>query len=252
MIRDKLEHRDCLLVVGTYNNGDRLLRTMQSTPPNFPIDILVVDDGSTDNSLDMIKDFSFTLLRHETNRGIGVLIRTACNYALMKGYKAVALIPGNDKNTIAEVPRLVEPILSGRADYVQGSRYLPGSRRDHTPLFRLFMVKLIALFLTIITFRKITDSMEGFRAFRLSILDDPDIDINQEWLDRYALEIYLFFKVTKGRKYRYKEVPISKIYPRVKKSIVNQKGAEYTKIRPFVDWWDIMKPIFYLWLGLRK
>jgi len=252
MNRDKLEHKNCLLVVGTYNNGDRLLKTVQSAPSDFPIDILIVDDGSTDDSLDMIKDLDLTILRHETNQGIGVLIRTGCKYAREKGYAAVAFIPGNNKNTIAEVPRLLEPIISDRADYVQGSRFLPGSRRDHTPLFRLIMVKLIALFLTTITFRKITDSMEGFRAIRLSILDDQDIDIDQLWLDRYALEIYLFFKVTKGRRFRYKEVPISKVYPPIKKSIVNRKGAEYTKIKPFLDWWDILKPIFYLWLRIRK
>lgn len=245
-------YKDCLAVVVSYNNGKNLKATLDSIPHDFQIDLLIVDDGTTDDSFDYITDYDIPVVRHDKNLGIGVSIRDAVAYAQAHGYKILALIPGNNKNTIAEVPSLVDPIIAGQADYVQGSRYLPGSRRDHTPLFRLVMVKLIALFLSIITFRRITDSMEGFRAFRLSILDDPDIDINQEWLDRYALEIYLFFKITKGRRYKYVEVPISKLYPKVKKSIVNKKGAEYSKIKPFVDWWDILKPIFLLWFGIRK
>jgi len=247
-----MTHKDCLAVVVSYNNGKNLKATLDSKPTDFLIDLIIVDDGTTDDSFEMIEKCPYHIIRHESNMGIGISIRDACDYAKRNGYKALAFVPGNNKNTIAEVPKLLDPIIQGKADYIQGSRYLPGSKRDHTPLFRLIMVKLIALFLSIITFTKITDSMEGFRAFRLSILDDPDIDINQEWLDRYALEIYLFFKITYGKKYRYKEVPISKVYPKIKKSIINKKGAEYTKIKPFTDWWDILKPIFLLWFGIKK
>lgn len=247
-----ISYKDCLAVVVSYNNGSKLKSTLDSAPKDFPIDIMILDDGSTDDSFSLIAERGYPVVRHQTNMGIGISIRDSIAYANAKGYKVIAWVPGNNKNSIAEVTRLVSPIINGKADYIQGSRYLPGSKRDHTPLFRLIMVKLIALFLSIITQRRITDSMEGFRAFRLAILDDPDIDINQEWLDRYALEIYLFFKITRGRKYKYMEVPISKIYPKIKKSIVNKKGAEYTKIKPFVDWWDILKPIFLLWFGIRK
>jgi len=168
------------------------------------------------------------------------------------GYKVLVTIPGNNKNTLAEVKRLVEPIMRNKADFVQGSRYLPGSKRDHTPLFRLVMVKLIAIMFSILSKRNITDSMEGFRAWRLTIFDDPDINIHQEWLNRYGLETYLFYKITRGRKYKYYEVPVSKVYPKYKKSIINKDGQEYSKIRPVIDWWDILRPIPYLLLGLKK
>lgn len=247
-----MTYKDCLVVVVSYNNGNKLKLTLDSVPRNFPIDILIIDDGSTDNSMDLIKKSDYTIITHESNCGIGRSIRDAVNYANDKGYKVLAVVPGNNKNTLKEVFRLVDPIISGNADYVQGSRFLPGSQRDHTPLFRLIMVRVIAFILSIITLRKITDSMEGFRAFKLSILNDSDIDIEQEWLDKYALEIYLFFKITKGRKYQYLEIPISKVYPKVKKSIINQKGEEYSKIKPFIDWWDILKPIFYLILRIKK
>jgi dolichol-phosphate mannosyltransferase len=242
----------CLVAIGSYNDGDRLKKTLATKPQGFPHDILLIDDGSTDGSFDDIDVNAYTIIRNEVNSGIGVNIRKACDYAKENGYEVIAVVPGNNKNTLAEVDRLVEPILNNKADYVQGSRYLPGSRRDHTPLFRLVMVKVLAAILSILTGRKITDSMEGFRAFRLSILDDPDIDIHQDWLDRYGLEIYLFFKITYGRKYRYKEVPISKLYPKDKVTLLNPKGVKYSKIKPIIDWWDILRPIPLLLFGIKK
>jgi glycosyltransferase involved in cell wall biosynthesis len=242
----------CLATVVSYNDGERLKKTLASKPGDFPYDILLVNDGSTDGSFDDVDTNAYKIIRNEVNSGIGVNIRKACKYAKENGYDIIALMPGNNKNTLAEIDRLVEPILKNKADYVQGSRYLPGSRRDHTPLFRLVMVKVLAAILSYLTGRKITDSMEGFRAFRLSILDDPDIDVYQDWLDRYGLEIYLFFKITYGRKYRYKEVSISKLYPKDKVTIFNPKGVKYSKIKPFVDWWDILRPIPLLLFGIKK
>jgi dolichol-phosphate mannosyltransferase len=91
--------------------------------------------------------------------------------------------------------------------------------------------------------KRVTDSTNGFRAFRTTLLRDPRIAWRQKWLDRYELEPYLLLKaITLG--YRHVEVPVTKIYPD------HQQG--YTKMRPFVDWWSILRPIVYLGLGLRK
>ena len=247
-----MDYSKCLAVVVTYNNGNKLAKTLASKPSDFPMDILIVDDGSTDDSFSSIDKTQYIVIRNDINSGIGVSIRKACEYAKNYNYTIIAMMPGNNKNSIAEITKLVTPIIMNKADYVQGSRFLPGSRRDNTPIFRLIMVKLLAMVLSFITGKRITDCLEGFRAFRLSILNDPDININQDWLNRYGLEIYLFFKITYGKKYRYKEVPISKIYPKVKKSILNKKGEEYTKIKPVIDWWDILRLIPYLLFGIKK
>ena len=87
-----------------------------------------------------------------------------------------------------------------------------------------------------------TESTNGFRAFRTALLRDPRIDWRQEWLDRYELEPYLLLKAIRLG-YRHGEVPVTKIYPD------HQLG--YTKMRPFVDWWSILRPIVYLGLGLK-
>jgi dolichol-phosphate mannosyltransferase len=91
--------------------------------------------------------------------------------------------------------------------------------------------------------KRVTESTNGFRAFRTALLRDPRVDWRQPWLDRYELEPYLLIKAIRLG-YRHMEVPVTKIYPR------SEEG--YTKMRPFVDWWSIIRPVVYLGLGLRK
>ena len=80
-------------------------------------------------------------------------------------------------------------------------------------------------------------------AFRVALLRDSRIDWRQAWLDRYELEPYLLL-TTIRLGYRHMEVPVTKIYP------PHQLG--YTKMRPGIDWWSIIRPIVYLGLGLKK
>ena len=89
----------------------------------------------------------------------------------------------------------------------------------------------------------ITDSTNGYRAFRLSIFNDVRINIDQPWLDAYELEPYLMFKAIQ-LKFKFTEVFVTKIYP--------PKKLGYTKMKPFLGWWSILKPVFYLGLGMRK
>lgn len=245
-------NKPCLVAILTYNNGEDLKNLLERIPADYPHDIVVHVDGSTDGSDSILEQYPYRVLRPPANAGVGKSIRNVFAYAQENHYAVVAILPGNNKNDPAEVDRLFNPILENRADYVQGSRYLKGSRRDHTPMFRLVMVKVHALFLSLLVRRRITDALEGFRAIRLSILADSAIRVEQDWLNTYGLETYLFYKVAADRKYRYVEVPVSKIYPKNKKSLLNQGGAKYSHIRPFVDWWHILKPIFYLVLGIKK
>ena len=86
-------------------------------------------------------------------------------------------------------------------------------------------------------------STNGFRALRLALLDDPGIDLDQRWLDGYALEVYMLYK-TIQRGHRHVEVPCTKIYP--------SRRIGNTKMRPVVGWWDILRPVFLLGFGLKR
>jgi dolichol-phosphate mannosyltransferase len=247
----KITPKDCLVALFTYNNGSDLETTLQRFGPNYPYPVVVHVDGSMDGSDVCLKNYTYPVLRNHQNRGIGRSIKNVIEYARSNSYQVIVLIAGNNKNDPWEISRLVEPILNGKADYVQGSRFLTGGQFDHTPILRLIMVKLYSSFFSLVTKHKCTDALEGFRAYKLSILDDPRINIWQDWLDTYEYETYVHYKVM-IESYKVTEVPVSKIYPHDKKNLLNPKGKKYSFIRPFRDWWLIMRPLFYLILGLKQ
>src|SRR5712691_439906 len=108
-----------------YNEGEKIKRTLARHPPNRSYDLVVVDDGSTDGSLETV-DPRVLVVRNATNRGIGASMKRAFEFALERHYDILVIQAGNDKDDPLEIPALVAPILEGRADFVQGSRFLQG------------------------------------------------------------------------------------------------------------------------------
>jgi len=222
-------------------------------------DCLIVDDASDDGTSGIIAGYAprgIRSIRHETRRGVGSAIRTAIKQARQEGYDALLIMAGNGKDDPKEIPDLINPILNGHYDFVQGSRYKaagrPGSYgarggapaiRGAMPFYRRLATRVHPWMMSLIARRRVSDSTNGFRAFRLSIFDDPQINIDQPWLDHYELEPYLLYKVLKLG-YKFTEVPVTKVYP--------PKSLGYTKMRPFIDWWSILRPLVYLGLGLKK
>jgi dolichol-phosphate mannosyltransferase len=226
-----------------YNEGEKIRRTLARHPTRRTYDLLVHDDGSTDGALDGI-DPGIRVLRNETNQGIGASMKRVFQYALDEGYEVLVIHAGNDKDNPLEIPTLLEPIARDVADFVQGSRYLAGGGFGNMPAYRVLGTRVVHPLIASMAARKrITESTNGFRALRTTLLRDPRIDWRQPWLDRYELEPYLLLKAIRLG-YRHVEVPVTKIYP--------PHEIGYTKMRPFVDWWSIIRPIVYLGLGLRK
>ena len=175
-------------------------------------------------------------------KGVGCAIRNGIDYGLANHFDVAVVLAGNEKDDPHEIPRLLAPIREG-ADYVQGSRFLPGGVRVNNPLIRGVFSRLYPFVWTLLTGRKCTDVTNGFRSFRLRMFSDSRINIHQSWLDDYQLEYYLHFKaLTLG--YEVKEIPVSKIYA------FNHRGG-YSNISPFRDWWKIVSPLIYLSLGIR-
>lgn len=110
-------------------------------------------------------------------------------------------------------------------------------------MYRRLATRLHPWLVSVLTGKRITESTNGFRAIRLSILNDPRIRLNQPWLDTYGLEVYLLWKAL-TLNYRHCEVPCTKTYP--------ERRKEYTKMKPIVDWWSILRPVFLLGFGLRR
>jgi dolichol-phosphate mannosyltransferase len=226
-----------------YNEGDKIRRTVGRHPEHRSYDLLVMDDGSTDGSVDALPKDNLLVIRNPTNTGIGAAMKLVFDFALENKYDVLVIQAGNDKDDPLEIPRLLEPILRGDADFVQGSRFRPGGGYGNTPLYRVIGTRYVhPLLFSLIAQKRLTETTNGFRAFRTEILRDSRIGWRQAWLDKYELEPYLMFKVLQLG-YRHVEVPVTKVYP--------SRAEGYTKMPPLTGWWSIFRPIVLLGLKIK-
>lgn len=233
-----------LVAAFAYNEGEKIKRTLSRHPEDRSYDLMVMDDGTTDGSLSGPGLERVIILRNDTNQGVGAAMKKVFQYALDHNYDILGIQAGNDKDNPLELPRLLEPILKDEADFVQGSRFLPGGGYGNTPAYRIVATRFVhPLLFSVAVGKRLTETTNGFRAFRTSLLRDDRIAWRQDWLNKYELEPYLMFKVIKLG-YRHREAPVTKVYP--------PHHLGYTKMKPFSGWWSIMRPIFYLWFGVKK
>ena len=234
-----------MICIPCYNEERKLGAVLRRIPREIVTEVVVVDDGSTDRTAEIARAQGATVLQHLPPRGVGSCIWQGISYAQQQGAEIIAFVAGNDKDAPEELARLIKPIQEEGFDLVQGSRYLKGGRHGGPmPRHRVLATKVVHPWIFYLASgRWITDTTNGFRALRLSTLKDKAIDLSQPWLRRYELEPYLLYKVvTLG--HRVTEVPVTKIYP--------AKGLGYTKMRPGIDWWSIIKPLVLLPLGLKR
>ncbi|MBI4924800.1 MAG: glycosyltransferase family 2 protein [Bdellovibrio sp.] len=216
-------------------------------------EVLVVDDGSTDSSARVSKDKGASVISMGRVAGVGAAIRAGFRFALEKKYDLIVVIAGNNKDEPNEIPDLLKPIVHEGYDFVQGSRYLKhnatlttSQNMANMPWYRKVATRLHPFLFSLLSGKKVTESTNGFRAIRASVLKDDLIRLEQAWLDQYELEPYLYFKVVRLG-YKTTEVPCTKVYPA--KDFAKKHG--YTKMKPFVSWWSILRPLILLRLGLK-
>ena len=225
-----------------YNERHAIGGLVKRVPPGIA-ETIVVDDGSDDGGAQLAREAGARVITQERRRGVGAAIRTGIKAAQANGHSVVVVLAANGKDDPEEAPRLIEKLGEGY-DYVQGSRFFQeGGASIHLPRGRGLMIRGYTFLFRILSGFPATDVTNGYRAYRLSLLDDPRIKIDQSWLDRYELEYYLQWKaITLG--YRVVEVGVSKTYPK--------GGGNYSKIRRVVDWWSIVRPTLLLWLRLKS
>lgn len=229
------------VVVPAWNEAGKIGDVVRKVPRRWASCVIVVDDCSADATADEARAAGAdVVIRHERNRGVGAGIRTGLLEAKRLGYAIAAVLSGDDQHVPEELPRILAPVFAGEADFVQGSRWLPGGATPGIPPDRRWLTRLYPLLFRLASGFAVSDGTNGMRAFRLALLDDPRIRLEQDWLDRYELEPYLLFQAVRSG-YRVCEAPVTVCY--------HSRGT--TKMKLLSDGWRILRPLVFLRLGLR-
>jgi len=203
------------IIIPAYNEAFSISNVISNIPKDLlkKSEIIVVDDGSEDNTYDMAKKLCVIVIKHILNRGYGA--------ALLTGFKAalgdiVVTIDADNQNRAEEIPNLIKPILDDNADFVIGSRYL-GEHYYKIPFLTRLGEKITYILLRIRYDIKILNSQSGFRAFKRKILED----ITPLREEKMAFTLELLMKVLRMQ-YRVIEIPKTENERKYGKSKVNR------------------------------
>lgn len=212
-----------LIVVPAFNESKLIYKVLKSLPKRLrglsSVDILVINDGSTDTTETEIKRARVSTINHIINRGLGAAIKTGIEYAKKKKFDVMVTFDGDGQHDPKDIPRIIEPIIKSKADLVIGSRF---KRKQKIPLDRL-VINWFANIATFVFFGVLsTDSQSGLRAFSQKALDN--IDFKSDRME-FSSEILL---ESKKNRLKMIEVPIKSIYTMYSRA----KGQKNTNAIP--------------------
>ena len=194
-------------IVRAFNEADVIAETIASLRRDAPPgEIVVIDDGSSDNTRSVAVSAGATVLTHMINRGGGAALQTGLTYARLNQADIAVTFDADGQHDPNDVPTLIEPILAGRCDVVLGSRFVDGALVSNMPWLRRMTLKAGVFFTKIMSRVNVTDAHNGLRAFSRKAVQVMHTDIDGM---AYASEIY--DKIYRNN-LAYVEVPCHIIY----------------------------------------
>jgi len=166
--------------------------------------VIVVDDGSQDKTAELAKLAGAKVLAHPQNMGKGAALKTG--FQVAKDADIIVTMDSDGQHKVEEIPKILEPILKGEADMVNGSRYLDGNVDTETPAYRRVGQNVLDTATNISGKIKVTDSQSGFRAFA-----GHTIPVFRFHSHDYTIESEMLIEAAKAG-LRIKEVEISATY----------------------------------------
>lgn len=192
------------IVIAAYNEGESIIKVISDLRKHGHNNIVVVDDGSKDNTYDVIKKQDVYALKHVINRGQGAALRTGIDFAIKEGADIIVTFDADGQHLAEDIKSVIKPVESKEVDVVLGSRFL--DKRTKVPFMKKMTLKAGILFTLIFSGIKLTDTHNGFRAFSRKAAQE--IKIMQDRME-HASEI---IDEIARKKISFKEVPVKIVY----------------------------------------
>lgn len=162
-INDPPKQARWMVLIPAYNEAqciDQVVAGVQAIVPQA--DVVVIDDGSQDDTLGVATTAGAFVIRHPFNLGIGGTVQTGLKFACQQGYDLVIRVDGDGQHDPAGIPHLLTALLNNQADAVFGSRFLGTQAAMTIPLTRRLGIRTFARIVTLLTGRTATDTTSGF------------------------------------------------------------------------------------------
>ena len=162
-----------LLIIPAYNEEENILRTIASietfkqevTHFQHELDYVVINDGSTDGTKQILEANQINSIHLVFNLGIGGAVQTGYKYALENEYDVAVQFDGDGQHDINSLPILLEPLAEGKCDFSIGSRFIPGNEAAfQSTKMRRFGIRLLSFCIRMASGKTIYDVTSGYRA----------------------------------------------------------------------------------------
>lgn len=166
------------VVIPAFNEESKIVSTVESIP-DYVDEIFLIDDASEDATSQrshQIKSSRLTIIHHQTNQGVGASIVTGYRSALKAGHDVACVMAGDGQMDPADLLPLLEPVLSGRADYAKGNRFQHPDLLKEMPWTRVMGNAMLSLATKVTSgYWHVFDSQCGYTAIHRRALEDLDL-----------------------------------------------------------------------------
>ena len=163
-----------LMIIPAYNEQENIKETVQKIKDHKKeLDYVVINDGSTDNTEQILKENNINHVKLINNLGIGGAVQTGYKYAYENNYDIAIQFDGDGQHDVNYVEKICEPLINGQADMCIGTRYLDkSSSKFQSTFMRRLGANIISVFIKIFAGKKITDPTSGFRAVNRRVIEE--------------------------------------------------------------------------------
>lgn len=172
-----------LVIIPAHNEEESLPATLAEVRAKAPgVDLLVVDDGSRDDTSRVAREAGVKVVRHPVNLGVGGALQTGFHWAIAHGYDIGVQLDADGQHDPDFLAPLLAPVLEGRCDVSIGSRFVESSGY-RAPLNRRLGMKLFQAVVKLAIGRRITDTTSGFRAYSREVMSVCRHDFPKDFPD---------------------------------------------------------------------
>lgn len=232
-----------LVTMPCWNEEGKVGPGVKAVPKELVDTTCVVDNGSIDNTKKEAQDAGALVISHPINLGAGGGIRTGLEFGYQHKFDFLAVLAGDNQDDPNDLYKAVDKLIDGNFDYIQGSRWLKEGKRENMTLSRTLLTWVYSFLFRILFQTTITDATNGFRVMRRKVLENPRLNLWQDWLIQYELEPYLLIQTCRSN-LEVAEVPVTKKY--------HDNMNDNTKMVPFKSWWSILRPLFLISLRIKS